>query len=93
MSRFKAGNREVFDPEGGGRARMRHLHSVFEDSSCGVASHHRCASVIPLSSCDSVLETESSRHECACGHTRIHPGRSGARETDTLIEAVPQGVL
>jgi hypothetical protein len=93
MSKLKSINRGIFDLDGGQHARTRHLHSVFEDASCSVASHHRCANVIPACSCDSVLETESSRHECACAHGHVHPARSGVRETTTMIEAVPQGVL
>ncbi len=93
MSGFKNSHRGNFETDRGVRTRSRHSHSVFEDSSCGMASHHRCTSVTSACSCDSVLETESTRHECACGHTHIHPAWSGVRESATTIDNVPQGVL
>ena len=72
-------------------ARAQHVHSVFEDAGCDIASHHRCTSVAPLCSCDPALSGETA-HECSCGHTHVRPRLSGTREAKFSIEGM-SGVL
>lgn len=92
MSGFKLSDRQARKSRQGQFARARQVHSVFEDAGCDVASHHRCASVASVCSCDPALGGETP-HECACGHTHVRPTLCGARETDLRIETVPPGFL
>jgi hypothetical protein len=76
----------------GSLARARQVHSVFEDAGCDIASHHRCAAMAPVCSCDPATGSETP-HECCCGHTHVRPTLSGIRETGLLIETTLPGVL
>lgn len=92
MSGFNSSNRRHGKANQRLFARARHVYSVFEDAGCDVASHHRCASVAPVCSCDPAIGSETP-HECACGHTHVRPTLSGGRETDVLIGTASPGVL
>jgi hypothetical protein len=69
-------------------------HSMFADSACSIAAHHRCASVGPVCTCDSVIEGDSSlRRECSCGHPRARLAIAGVCEPELLIEPAAAGIL
>jgi hypothetical protein len=92
VSGLKTSDRRAWESNQRHFARARQVPSVFEDAGCGMASHHRCASVAAVCSCDPAMESEPP-HKCGCGHAHLGPTLCGARNTDWLIETVPKGVL